>query len=139
MDSSKDVRITVEPPARYEEVFRLYQELNWDSLGLTVAELQNMCQQSWYVLYAHQGNKLVGMGRIVSDGVITGLICGVGVLPSYQGVGIGRMLMNGLIEQCDHHRIIPQLMCTEDLESYYEAMGFKKFAIGMTRERKKES
>lgn len=136
MEFSIDVRITIEPPAKFEEVYQLYRELEWDSLGLTVVELQKMCQQSWYVLYAYQGSKLVGMGRIVSDGVITGLICGVGVLPSHQNLGIGRMLMNGLIEQCDRHRIIPQLMCHEKLESYYETSGFKKFTIGMTKARK---
>lgn len=136
MEFSKEIQITIEPPARFEKVYQLYQELDWDSLGLTVVELRKMCQQSWYVLYAYQGSKLVGMGRIISDGVITGLICGVGVLPSSQGVGIGRMLVNGLIEQCDRHRIIPQLMCDEKLASYYETAGFKKFTIGMTRERK---
>lgn len=136
MEFSIDVRITIEPPAKFEEVYQLYRELEWDSLGLTVVELQKMCQQSWYVLYAYQGSELVGMGRIISDGVITGLICGVGVLPSSQGVGIGRMLMNGLIEQCDRHRIIPQLMCHEKLESYYKTAGFEKFTIGMTRARK---
>lgn len=136
MEFSIDVRITIEPPAKFEEVYQLYRELKWDSLGLTVVELQKMCQQSWCVLYAYQGSELVGMGRIISDGVITGLICGVGVLPSSQGVGIGRMLVNGLIEQCDRHRIIPQLMCHEKLESYYETSGFKKFTIGMTKARK---
>lgn len=136
MEFSKEIQITIEPPACYESVSRLYQELKWDSLGLTEKELQKMCEQSWYVLYAYKGGKLVGMGRIISDGVITGLICGVGVLPSSQGVGIGRILMNGLIEQCDSHRIIPQLMCDEKLESYYESSGFKKFTIGMTRARK---
>jgi GNAT superfamily N-acetyltransferase len=95
-----------------------------------------MCQQSWYVLYASHEGKLIRMGRIVSDGVITGLICGVGILPSYQRNGIGRKLMNGLVEQCDQHRIIPQLMCGEKLKPYYQSLGFEKFAAGMTRKRK---
>lgn len=137
MNSSKDIRITAEPPASYEDVFQLYHELEWNSLGLTASELEKMCQQSWYVLYAYEGSRLIGTGRIISDGVITGLICGLGVSPDYQNHGIGRKLMNGLIEQCDRHRIIAQLMCGEHLEAYYEAMGFKKFTVGMTRERKR--
>lgn len=137
MNSSKDIRITAEPPASYEDIFQLYRELEWDSLGLTPYELQKMCQQSWYVLYAFQDGRLVGMGRIISDGVITGVICGLGVSPDYQNLGIGHKLMAGLIGQCDRHRIIPQLMCDEGLEAYYEAMGFKKFTVGMTRERKR--
>ncbi|TKG98060.1 GNAT family N-acetyltransferase, partial [Peribacillus simplex] len=30
-------------------------------------------------------------------------------------------------------RVIPQLMCVESLESYYETFGFEKFTIGMTK------
>lgn len=137
MNSSKDIRITAEPPASFEDVFQLYRELEWNSLGLTASELEKMCQQSWYVLYAYEGSRLIGTGRIISDGVITGLVCGLGVSPDYQNHGIGRKLMNGLTEQCDQHRIIPQLMCNERLEAYYEKMGFKKFTVGMTRERKR--
>ena len=48
-----------------------------------------MCKQSWYTIYAFD-DKLVGMGRIISDGVITGVICGVCVMPEYQSIGIGK-------------------------------------------------
>ncbi|MDN7246945.1 GNAT family N-acetyltransferase [Planococcus shenhongbingii] len=138
MSSPNGIRITEEPPADFRAVFQLYRELAWDALGLTADDLEGMCQQSWFVSYAYHGDRLVGMGRILSDGVITGIICGLGVSPNHQGIGIGRKLMDQLIEQCDRHRIIPQLMCSESLEPYYETMGFEKFAIGMTRKRKSE-
>ncbi|MGK7377525.1 GNAT family N-acetyltransferase [Planococcus sp. 1R117A] len=138
MNEPDDIQVTTKPPASYASVFQLYRELEWDSLGLTINDLKTMCQQSWHVSYAYHGDRLVGMGRILSDGVITGLICGLGVSPNHQGIGIGRKLMNQLIEQCDRQRIIPQLMCSESLEPYYETMGFEKFAIGMTRKRKSE-
>ena len=39
-----------------------------------------MCKQSWYVIYAFKEQQLIGMGRVISDGVITGIICGVRVI-----------------------------------------------------------
>jgi hypothetical protein len=32
-----------------------------------------MCNQSWYAIYAFDEEQLVGMGRVISDGVITGV------------------------------------------------------------------
>ena len=73
------------------------------------------------------------MGRVISDGVITGIICGVGVLPKYQSIGIGREIVERLIQHCEQNKVIPQLMCVEKLQSYYECIGFEAFSIGMTK------
>lgn len=103
----------------------------WNSLGLTVDELEQMCNQSWYALYACDEQRLVGMGRVISDGVVTGIICGVGVLPGYQFNGIGKEILRQIIQHCEENRVIPQLMCVEDLVAYYESLGFRRFTIGM--------
>lgn len=58
---------------------------------------------------------------------------GLGVLPKYQCKGIGKEIMNRIIRHCEQNRVIPQLMCVEHLESYYESFGFEKFAIGMSQ------
>ncbi|WP_088007722.1 GNAT family N-acetyltransferase [Indiicoccus explosivorum] len=130
------IRITADSPADFGAVHALYEALDWNSLGLTTADLERMCRQSWHVLYAYEGDRLVGTGRIISDGVITGVICGVGVHPAFQKRGIGKQLMRRLIDQCESNGVIAQLMCVESLESYYETLGFKKFSIGMYREPK---
>ncbi|GAB6255785.1 hypothetical protein PSKAS_13070 [Peribacillus sp. N1] len=59
------------------------------------------------------------------------------VLPSYQSKGIGKEIVNRMIEHCEQNRVIPQLMCVESLESYYETFGFEKFTIGMTKNLKR--
>ncbi|MBU5591675.1 GNAT family N-acetyltransferase [Clostridium sp. MSJ-4] len=122
----------VEPPNDFKELLDLYDALGWNSLNLTADELRQMCMDSWYSVYAFKENKLVGMGRIISDGVITGVICGVCVLPDYQSRGIGKEIISRLVQYCEERRVIPQLLCVEKLEPYYEKMGFKKFSIGMT-------
>ncbi|WP_232697191.1 GNAT family N-acetyltransferase [Brevibacillus daliensis] len=127
------IYFTKEPPEDFTQLLSLYESLGWNSLKLSVDELKQMCNQSWYAIYAFDDQKLVGMGRIISDGVITGIICGLCVLPSYQSKGIGREMLNRMIRHCEQNRVIPQLLCTESLESFYESFGFKKFSVGMTR------
>lgn len=127
------INFTKEPPKDFAQLLSLYESLGWNSLKLSVDDLKQMCNQSWYAIYAFNDQKLVGMGRIISDGVITGIICGLCVLPSYQSKGIGKEMLNRMIRHCEQNRVIPQLMCAESLESYYESFGFKKFSIGMTR------
>jgi GNAT superfamily N-acetyltransferase len=109
----------------------IYESLGWNSLQLTIDELEKMCKQSWYAIYAYNDQKLVGMGRIISDGVITALICGVCVHPTYQSRGIGAEIVSALVEYCEKEKVIPQLMCVESLEGYYTKFGFHKFSIGM--------
>ncbi|MEI4768904.1 GNAT family N-acetyltransferase [Psychrobacillus sp. FJAT-51614] len=130
----ENINYSIEPPKNFEQLLTLYESLGWNSLNLTISELERMCKQSWYTIYAFDQQKLVGMGRVISDGVITGIICGVGVLPSYQSKGVGKEMLKLIVEHCEQNRVIPQLMCTESLESYYKKLGFEKFAIGMTKQ-----
>ena len=129
----KKIDYTTYPPGDFEELLNLYELLGWNSLKLTVDDLERMCTQSWYALYAFDEQQLIGMGRVISDGVITAIICGVCVLPSYQSKGIGKEILNRITNHCEQNKVIPQLMCVESLETYYKELGFKKFSVGMTK------
>ncbi|WP_188388677.1 GNAT family N-acetyltransferase [Priestia taiwanensis] len=118
----------------FEELKSLYESLGWNSLNLSVEDLANMCRQSWYALYVYENDNLVGMGRILSDGVITGIICGLCVLPIYQSQGIGNELLHRLVHYCEANKVIPQLMCKEELIPYYEKRGFEPFTVGMMKQ-----
>lgn len=130
---TQTVIYTSEPPEDFQQLEALYASLGWNSLHLSVTELKMMCLNSWYAVYAFEGQKLVGMGRVISDGVITGVICGLGVHPDYQSRGIGRQILQRLVEHCEKSRVFPQLMCEEGLEPYYEKLGFQRFTIGMKK------
>ncbi|PEJ58104.1 GNAT family N-acetyltransferase [Bacillus toyonensis] len=127
------ISYTIEHPTNFNELLALYESLGWNSLKLTVNELEQMCKQSWYVIYAFKEQQLIGMGRVISDGVITGVICGVCVLPKYQSIGIGKEIVERLIQHCEQKKVIPQLMCVEKLQSYYESIEFEVFSVGMTK------
>ncbi|HDR8184533.1 TPA: GNAT family N-acetyltransferase [Bacillus thuringiensis] len=130
---NNSINYTMEHPTDFNGLLALYESLGWNSLKLTLNELEQMCKQSWYAIYAFDDKKLVGMGRIISDGVITGIICGICVLREYQSIGIGKEIVERLIQHCEQNKVIPQLMCVEKLQSYYESKGFEVFSIGMTK------
>lgn len=130
---NNSINYTIEHPTDFNGLLALYESLGWNSLNLTLNELEQMCKQSWYAIYAFDDKKLVGMGRIISDGVITGVICGICVLPKFQSIGIGNEIVERLIQHCEQNKVIPQLMCVKKLQSYYESIGFEAFSIGMTK------
>ncbi|AYB43338.1 GNAT family N-acetyltransferase [Paenibacillus lautus] len=130
---TQTVIYTSEPPEDFQQLEALYASLGWNAIHLSVTELNMMCLNSWYAVYAFEGQKLVGMGRVISDGVITGVICGLGVHPDYQSRGIGRQILQRLVEHCEKSRVFPQLMCEEGLEPYYEKLGFQRFTVGMKK------
>lgn len=130
---TQTVIYTSEPPEDFQQLEALYASLGWNAIHLSVTELKMMCLNSWYAFYAFEGQKLVGMGRVISDGVITGVICGLGVHPDYQSRGIGRQILQRLVEHCEKSRVFPQLMCEEGLEPYYEKLGFQRFTVGMKK------
>lgn len=116
---------------KIEDLENLYQILEWNRIGLSIDELKKMTNGSWYNLYVYNENILIGTGRIISDGTITGLICGVGVSPSFQNKWIGKEIVRRLVKECEHNQIFPQLMCNKSLLSFYKAIGFEEFSVGM--------
>jgi ribosomal protein S18 acetylase RimI-like enzyme len=66
--------------------------------------------------------RVVGFITAVTDGVLTGFIPLLEVLPAYQGQGIGRALMSRML---DRLQALPNidLMCDPDIVPYYERFG----------------
>lgn len=118
--------------ANQEDIYSLYECLGWnDFLQLNQKQLLKAMEQSWYVIYAYDDGKLVGTGRVVSDGVINAYLCGLGVAPDYRDKGIGIEISKRLVEYCKNSNLHIQFFCEEKLVPYYKNMGFDIFAVGM--------
>ncbi|CAG7650164.1 hypothetical protein PAESOLCIP111_06018 [Paenibacillus solanacearum] len=124
-------RFTEELPD-LDALFALYDAVNWNEfLGLSKEQVSQATARSWYALHVYDGERLIGTGRVISDGVINGCLCGIAVHPHYQRQGIGSELVRRLVGQCRQHRLHVQLFCTEQTAAYYRKLGFEPFAIGM--------
>ena len=72
------------------QYLQLFETTGWNSTyRADAAELYQALQHSYYLVAALDGETLVGVGRVVSDGVLYAMIYDMIVAPSHQGRGIG--------------------------------------------------
>lgn len=126
----------LETEKRKGDLFLLYRSLGWQEvLNLEPSSLNQAMNNSWFVLYVYDQDRLIGTGRVISDGVINAYICGIGVEAEYRNHGIGAGILNRMVEKCVSKKLRIQLFCEEHLKTYYETKGFSVFAIGMKSDR----
>jgi len=108
------------------EYFKLFESTGWnEEYRLGEDELFAATRQSWCVVSAYDGEQLVGFGRVMSDGTLHALIVDLIVLPSYQHRGIGRDILNRLVDRCRSDGIRDvQLFCARGKADFYRRCGF---------------
>jgi GNAT superfamily N-acetyltransferase len=105
---------------------RLFGTTSWDPEGrLTVPAAAAALAPTWYAVSAYEGERLVGTGRIIGDGVLHALLVDVIVDPDYRHRGIGSAIVERLAAECRRHRIVDvQLFCAFGVSPFYERLGF---------------
>jgi GNAT superfamily N-acetyltransferase len=108
------------------EFFTLFEATGWNrEYRLDDGQLFEAIQQSWYCISAYESDRLVGFGRVISDGVLHALIVDLIVLPTHQGRGIGRAVLAALVERCTSCAIRDvQLFCAQGKVGFYHKCGF---------------
>lgn len=111
-----------------ESFFRLYNSTGWNASGrLSTDIIFKGIMNSWYIISVFDGTKLIGVGRIVSDGGYQVFITDVIVLPEHRHKGIGRKIMEHLLAYCREHNVAwVQLSCAKGKKGFYEKFGFEK-------------
>lgn len=115
----------IERTASADEYQKLRADVGWHNHERKY--VQAGLNASIFFVCAMIGENLVGMGRVVGDGVIYFYIQDVVVLPEYQGRGIGSDIIRKL-DQLILSRAVPGafvgLMSAEGLQPLYERFGF---------------
>jgi GNAT superfamily N-acetyltransferase len=92
---------------------------------LAMSELERALAGTWRVVAAYDAGELVGIGRIVSDGVVYALIVDVIVAPSWQRRGIGTEITGRLVAMCEVASIrYIHLFAAQGKRAFYERQGF---------------
>jgi ribosomal protein S18 acetylase RimI-like enzyme len=106
--------------------FELFETTGWNlDYRVDADQLLEVIRNSWYHISAYDGDKLVGFGRMLSDGLLHAVIFDVIVHPDCQGRGIGLYIMNDLVEKCRAHKIRDiQLFCARGKVDFYQGCGF---------------
>lgn len=112
----------------WEELSALYRAA---PLGdKPAAHLQRVFSNSMFKCFAYDNGKLVGAGRALADGGDCSYICDIAVLPDYQGTGLGKQLMEYLVEQSRGHKKII-LYAVPGREPFYRKFGFLRMTTAM--------
>lgn len=113
-------------------LFELYRSLEWQQyLKIDADSLKTAMKNSFRIIYVYDGDKLIGTGRVISDGIINAYICGIGVESEYRNRGIGSEILKKLVNDCVKMNLHVQLICEEELITWYETKGFELFAVAM--------
>lgn len=92
-------------------------------------DVEMALERTLFSVVVFQGDKPVGMGRVVGDGRIAFFIKDVVVDPGYQRQSIGTLVMKTILDYIEA-RACPNayvgLMSTPKMEAFYEKFGFVK-------------
>jgi len=108
------------------EFWNLFLTTGWnDEYRFTPGRLAEAIKESWCAVSVYEGDRLVGFGRVVSDGVLHAMIYDLIVDPEFQHRGIGSEILRLLIDRCRDARIPDiQLFCARGKKAFYERHGF---------------
>lgn len=103
MVAREDIDIKIVREADPEQMRELYRAGSWwDEEKSKLEELPRLVQGSFAFAVAQDQTtaRLVGMGRVISDGVSDGYIQDVIVFPQYRGLGLGKDIIQKLVDHC---------------------------------------
>lgn len=96
----------------------------------TPNELKLVFTNSMFKSFIFDQGKLIGVGRCLSDGLDCSYICDVAIHPEYQGIGLGKRIIEKLVQfSLGHKKII--LYANPGKEGFYSKIGFKKMNTAM--------
>lgn len=115
-----------------DHINQVRQAVGWRALD--EARYAEALQKTVYALMAYDGNRPVGLARLIGDGICY-VIVDVAVDPTYQKQGIGKTLVLQLLEyvrrQLDKDQDCTILLnASYGKEDFYQKLGFQKMHTG---------
>lgn len=119
-----NIRISENRDIGQDHLEELFLSVDWES-GKHPDKLRQGMLNSHRVCTAWDGDMLVGLVNAVSDNVTTAYFQYVLVRPEYQSCGVGRLLMQAMLDGYDHvlHKV---LVSYDDAAGFYENLGFAR-------------
>jgi ribosomal protein S18 acetylase RimI-like enzyme len=115
--------------------------IDWDDLASVIERaplgkrdtetLERAFMGSYSCCFVEDDDKLIGAGRAISDGATNSAIFDVVVLPEYQGRGIGRAIMEYLLQRIPQRSVL--LVSTPTQQEFYQRLGFHKLKTAYLR------
>ena len=97
--------------------------------GRSPAALRASFERSQHVVIARDGDRVVGMARLLSDGVCNAYLLDVWTMLAYRRQGIGAAMVRRLMARVRGQHIGLQ---TDDAEAFYTSLGYQHQPVFMS-------
>ena len=120
------IKLTKETSVSLADVLHLYQAVGWTNYTNQPQMLAQALTHSLAIYLARDGEKIVGLVRLIGDGFSSVFVQDLIVLPTYQRQGIGSTLMKqALSDYKDTYQIQLATEQTEKTLEFYRSLGFE--------------
>ena len=118
----------------WESLLQLYVETD-GVIGLAragnLSKIKEAFLHSYRIVTAWDGDRIIGAGRLISDGECYGWIHDMAVRPDCQKTGVGRGIMEHLLDE--NESLLIGLTSAFDAVEFYHKQGFKKHKTAMAK------
>jgi ribosomal protein S18 acetylase RimI-like enzyme len=115
------------------------QKINWELVSGILQKVgmafhagekhKRAFSNSHTVVFVFDNENLIGFGRVISDGEYQAAIYDVAILPEYQRKGIGKMIIQHIVDKTPGCNYI--LYAAPGKELFYEKIDFRRLKTGM--------
>jgi ribosomal protein S18 acetylase RimI-like enzyme len=95
----------------------------------TPAQTQQAFENSAVNVFILDGDRLIGCGRALSDGISQAAVYNIAVDEAYQGQGLGKKLIALILKETADCNVV--LYTHPDTVSWYEEQGFRRMKTGL--------
>ena len=110
----------------FEQLQRLFVKTAFWARSRTMEDLEIAVTNSNPVVTVWDGDRLMGFARATSDGIYRAAIWDVIVDPDYQGMGLGRKLVQTVLSHPLVSKVERVYLTTTHQQSFYERIGFER-------------
>jgi ribosomal protein S18 acetylase RimI-like enzyme len=90
--------------------------------GRSPEALEHSFRQSQHVAFARDGDRLIGMARLLSDGVCNAYLVDVWTASAYRRQGVATAMLRHLLDQVPGQHVGLQ---TDNAQAFYGSLGFR--------------
>ena len=116
---------TIDTSCNNIDFYQVHEILHFYGLSdLNVKQQKQIFENSYAVVFLRKNDKVIGVGRAISDGICQAAIYNIAIRDEYRGKGLGKIVVDNLLSQVEGCNVI--LYTHPKHLGLYEHWGFSK-------------
>lgn len=112
-------------PPEAKDFVALRKQVGWGDFDINLADAS--LKKSLFHVTLYCNDKLIGMGRVVGDGIMYFYVQDIAITPKYQGCGLGQQIMQQIesyLTATAHSGATIALLAVKGKEGFYQQFGY---------------